>query len=94
MKVHFNIDTDDVRIMCVRNDFYTCGNNRAYAHMFNMCRAGTDIATIKAVAQDIIDHSADEYELREVMETILNTCTYISVEEDEADDGKGSSAGS
>ena len=79
--IHYNIDTDDVRDMCCRNRFYTCGDNKAYEAMFEKCREGTDIETVKAVAQDIIDHSDDEYELIEVMETILNTCVYISVEE-------------
>lgn len=79
--VHYNIDTDDIRSMCVRNQLYTCGDNRAYSAMFDKCRQGTDIKTVRAVAEDIIEHNADEYELIEVMETILNTCVYISVEE-------------
>lgn len=81
MLVHFNIDTDDLREMCCRNGFYTCGNNKAYCNMFDIARQGTGIDTVEAVARDIIEHSADEYELTDVMETIINTATYISVEE-------------
>jgi hypothetical protein len=51
--------------------------------MFDIARQGTGIDTVEAVARDIIEHSADEYELTDVMETIINTATYISVEEQE-----------
>lgn len=94
MLVHFNIDTDDLRETCCRNGFYTRGSNLAYCNMFDIARQGTGIETVEAVARDIIEHSADEYELTDVMETIINTATYISVEEQEEgrkNDGKRSS---
>ena len=67
----------------VEDKHITHGDNKAYCNMFDIARQGTGIDTVEAVARDIIEHSADEYELTDVMETIINTATYISVEEQE-----------
>lgn len=79
--IHFNISKDDIRSLCVVNELYTCGDNKEYMTMFEKCRKGTDIVTVREVAQDIIDHSDDGFDLLELMETIINKCTWISVEE-------------
>ena len=80
MRAVYNIDIDDLRAVCIRNGFYTRGDNRAYTNMFELCR-GDDLETIQAVAEDIIAHSADHYETTDVMETIINNCVYITIEE-------------
>lgn len=78
--IHFNIDTDDVRAFCIRNELYTRGDNRAYEAMFEKCRNGTDIATVKEVVQDILEHSIDGYVFTEAVELFINKCVWISIE--------------
>ena len=85
------IDTDNVRSLCIRQDYYTRGTNEEYCKMFDMCKAGFGIL---AIASDILEHSNKERLMRqsgcsekEVLENIcfelINDCTYttVSIEE-------------
>lgn len=59
---------NDLRNLCIRNNWYTCGTVQEYQKMLNMCKKDNittnDIVTI---AQDIMDHSnKEENEEREL----------------------------
>lgn len=85
------IDTDKVRAMCIRNNYYTNGTNEDYNKMFQMC--GLNFGVL-AIASDIFEHSNKERLMQEsgcgkkdILENIcfelINDCsfTYVSIEE-------------
>ena len=85
------IDTDKVRAMCIRNNYYTSGTNEDYCKMFRMCCSSFGIL---AIASDIFEHSNKERLMqesgcskKEVLENIcfelINDCSYtcVSIEE-------------
>ncbi len=60
-------NTDDLRTVCIENNFYTCGNNEEYRNMFSLFESWNEAKTEKQkmqilqdVAEDILDHSDDE----------------------------------
>lgn len=81
------IETGKVRVMCIRNNYYTCGTNEEYDKMFQTCESGD----VLAIASDILEHSNKERLIhqsgcseREVLENIcfglINDCSYTCVE--------------
>lgn len=52
---------DDLRNLCIRNNWYTCGTVKEYEKMLAMCKKD-NITTkdIVKIAQDIMEHSNDE----------------------------------
>ena len=80
------IDTDKVRALCIRNDYYTRGTCEEYDRMFATCRFGE----VLLVASDILEHTDCEKLMNmcgasrtEVLENIcfeiINDCTYTCV---------------
>ena len=60
-KFEMTLRTADVRQLCIRNDYYTCGDCRAYENMFNMFYAkSVTPALLRKVANDIKSHSDTE----------------------------------
>lgn len=49
---------NDVRKMCIAQDWYTCGDCRAYESLLGMCNS-TNVTTelIYKIAKDIVEHS-------------------------------------
>lgn len=85
------IDTDKVRAMCIRNDYYTRGTVEEYDRMFKMCKMNFGVL---GIASDILEHSDCEKLMHlccatrtEVLENIcyeiINDCCYtcVSIEE-------------
>lgn len=85
------IDTDKVRALCIRNNYYTNGTNEDYSKMFQKCGLNFGIL---AIASDIFEHSNKERLMqesgcskKEVLENIcfelINDCCYtcVSIEE-------------
>lgn len=85
------IDTEKVRAMCIRNNYYTSGTNEDYQKMFQKC--GLNFGVL-AIASDIFEHSDKEKLVqesgcskKEVLENIcfelINDCSYtcVSIEE-------------
>ena len=52
--ISIKLDKHIVWEMCIEHEFYTCGDNEEYEHMFNMIKDGADMDTI---AEDIVKHS-------------------------------------
>ena len=78
------ICTDDVRNTCIKENWYTRGDNEAYNRMFKMCRNPYSVQLLYSIAKDIYEHSDKEYWegysdnddecIMQVMWTIRNDC--------------------
>lgn len=57
------LDSEEVRNMCIRYGFYTCGDCNAYENLLhNLCNVknyGDDLSVerLEKIARDIVDHS-------------------------------------
>lgn len=63
---------DNVRRVCIENNWYNKGTNDEYNNMFDMVRALKDLSIITAddlypIAADICKHSDIEYDVTNVM---------------------------
>lgn len=92
MTIGYMVDWSRVRDLCVRQGWYTKGNESEYEHMLLEMIPDelTDIDTIIEVAKDIYDHSdtariheATLYDTREVIGMIvtyiINECSWTGV---------------
>lgn len=81
------LEVGKVRVMCIRNNYYTFGTNEDYDKMFCKCENNN----ILEIASDILEHSDKERLMhqsgcseREVLENIcfqlINDCCYTCVE--------------
>lgn len=85
---HRYISGDDVRCVCIKNNYYTCGDCEDYANMLSIAynaKEATD-EIIEQLAIDIFNHSnVDELErlygcddldlLSSIMYNLLDVCT-------------------
>lgn len=78
---------DDVRQVCIQNQYYTRGTNEEYLDLFNIIRSFStvDDTQLFIVAQDIYNHSDVERIMNEggvdecgVMESILFNLTEVT----------------
>lgn len=57
-KIRRTLCTENLRILCIKNDWYRCGDNDDYAHMLNKAKKGNITSNdIVSIARDIITHS-------------------------------------
>ena len=82
-------DADDVRQMCIDNDYYTCGNNEAYSEMLQFVRTAEPTNNnLFRVAYDIVEHSDFDFVFSDdesdcianVMFLLENKCVHTSFE--------------
>ena len=95
MKVVAWVNSDRVREMCIRYDYYTRGDCLAYNRMLNDANdmSTDDYEGLKRIVVDIYDHSKmqddKEYSKKDYVEgiisDILKSCTdmYVDLEEGE-----------
>ena len=59
MKIERWLRSEKVRNMCIRYEYYTCGDCRAYERMLGMCDriSADDPNEVKRIAEDIYYHS-------------------------------------
>lgn len=89
------LDSSKVREMCIRYNYYTSGDCRAYERMLANARdidPDTDIEGYKQIAIDIVDHTSrlsedcEGYTFKDCVEGImyglLSECTDMYVEMD------------
>lgn len=87
MKEARKIDSMKVRKYCIKKNFYTRGDNKAYENLlFNLCKTKhATLGRIEKIAADILMHSSWEMEckmagcdyeelLTHVMSDIINEC--------------------
>lgn len=63
-----NFTFSELRAICVRNNFFTCGDNSEYNRLFEMNSNGREIG---ALADWIWQHS-DDFTLNEVTAALVN----------------------
>lgn len=79
------IDTDKLRGICIKNNWYTKGNNEEYSNMFSMCDVdNVTTELLYEIAKDIYEHTdvknstngcSNDYS---DMENILNMMIYVN----------------
>lgn len=85
MTITRKLDRDKIRAHCIEHEYYTCGNNREYSHMFDMCDTAETDEDIIAVAKDIWNHSdMDEFiasggEFEDFLWGIFNKCLRFDI---------------
>lgn len=66
----------NLRALCIKNNWYTCGNEDDYNELFGKIIKDTITTTdIAEIAQDIKEHSITEYEITSIMFEIARICT-------------------
>lgn len=84
------IDESKLRNMCIKNNWYTVGNNEEYADMFKMCqRDNISTQWIYKIAKNIYEHTdihsakqgcspeySDSDNILNMM-IYINDCTYV-----------------
>ena len=92
IKVHANRywSSDDVRSMCIRHDFYTCGDCEEYdmmLHYVQMLPDGPTERNLYLVALDIWNHSDEEVQynldITDIMYYLEHETVQVSFWEDE-----------
>lgn len=95
MKVVRYLESGEVREMCIRYQYYTCGDYKDYEWMLNACDRcdAENVDEVKLIAFDIYYHSTlredDEYSLEDkiagIMYGLYNECmeTLIEIGEEE-----------
>ena len=48
---------DELRLLCINKDWYTCGDIKAYDNLFNMLHEDMDDTEIIGICIDIYDHT-------------------------------------
>lgn len=82
-KLRRTLSVEDVRQVCVNNNYYTAGDSRAYKEMFSLLEpelktSGSNITAgrLEMIAEDIKDHSVTEDSVLEIMDLLAS---YIRV---------------
>lgn len=88
MRVIRTMDRGKIRQHCIEHNYYTCGNNREYSHMFDMADVATTDEEIIAVGRDIWNHSdmkdflASGGTFADFLWGIFNKCLLYTIRED------------
>jgi hypothetical protein len=76
------LDPEKVRRLCIKHDWYTCGDNEEYAAMFAKlhddmgCPENMTTEKLAEIAADIMEHSEiSEYTITSVMFELARACT-------------------
>lgn len=75
---------NDIRTMCIKNDWYTYGTNREYNNLFEKATSGQWKA--EQIAQDIATHSRPDVRYEDVLREVKRLHVYDSKVKDEAFD--------
>lgn len=77
------LSKESVRQMCIEHNYYTCGDNEQYGHMFSLLDhqskvTGSNISVyrLEEIAEDIKLHSKTEDTVEDIM---FNLCARIRV---------------
>lgn len=82
MKEFRQLSKSDLRSLCIRQNWYTCGNNEEYSNMLNKANKG-NITTndIVAIAKDIKEHSNTNHDITSICFEIAKICYSLFEEE-------------
>lgn len=77
------IMNDKVRSLCIRNNFYTCGDCEEYDNLLsNLCSGNKEITTsdLIEIADDILKHSSNLFysndDIKSLVFDLANSCCY------------------
>lgn len=79
---------NDLRNLCIRNNWYTCGTVKEYQKMLNICdKDNITTNDIVKIAQDIMDHSSknDDRELTSYCFEVARIATILFEEKEDVD---------
>lgn len=82
MKIVTKVSPDSLRQVCIKNDYYTLGNNEDYQKMLTMFNE-VDGEKIEILAKDIKEHSHTDDTIIEISAEILHDATYRYITYDE-----------
>ena len=77
---HRFLDEEDVRELCIRERYYTCGDNAAYKAMLNYIFdieekwQSVTVEHLQHIAEDIKAHSNTVYEVQSIMYQLPELC--------------------
>lgn len=76
MKETRKLYSGDLRMLCIRENWYTKGTNEEYAMLLNIPNENENIdtETIIDIAEDILAHSHTEYDLPSICFGIAEIC--------------------
>ena len=71
------MDRDDLRNLCIKNNWYTRGNSDEYENLLHVCGGNKKIITtddVVKIANDILDHSETDYYFEAVCFELFRIC--------------------
>lgn len=87
MKQIRRISGENVRLMCIKHNLYTCGDNEQYGRMLSYCEyyrinnLGTTLSDLHFIAEDIWEHSSTVLSVGQIVELLINECCATIKEE-------------
>jgi hypothetical protein len=90
MKETRKLYRDDLRQLCIRNNWYTCGNNEEYGKLLDTVDQCENVTTdvIASLAKNILEHSTTEQEIESICFDIAKICNSFFEETEEASQTK------
>lgn len=84
MKIMTKVSISDLRKVCIKNNYYTAGDCKAYDAMLTMFDE-VDGEKIEILAKDIKEHSHTDDTVLEIAAEILHDATYRYITYDDED---------
>lgn len=82
MKEFRQLSKSDLRSLCIRQNWYTLGNNEEYNKMFGMTeKANLTTEDIVEIATDIKEHSNTNHDITSICFEIARICYSLFEEE-------------
>lgn len=82
---HRTLSADKLRALCIKNDWYTCGDCEEYENLFNRLhdengdRVEMTTEKLAEIASDILEHSDTDYNIPNIMFELARACfTYFT----------------
>jgi hypothetical protein len=82
------ISGENVRLMCIKYNLYTCGDNEQYGRMLSHCEyyrindLGATLCGLHFIAEDIWEHSSTVLSVGQIVELLIDECCATIKEED------------
>lgn len=76
MKETRQLNSEELRTLCIKKEWYTRGNNEEYRELLNYANDTQNITTddITALARDIKEHSDTEHSITSICFEIARVC--------------------
>lgn len=87
MKQIRRISGENVRLMCIKHNLYTCGDNEQYGRMLSYCEyyrindLEATLSDLHFIAEDIWEHSSTVLSVGQIVELLINECCATIKEE-------------